>query len=345
MRALAVLTVRNEGAFLLDWLAHHLVVGFTDFLVATNDCDDGTDAMLDRLQELGVVAHLRNPGPHAGGVQWAALKQADRHPLLTAADWVLALDIDEYVNIHAGDGTLPALLARLPDADAITLTWRLFGNAGIMRFRDVPVAAQFLRAAPAALDWPWRAQMFKTLFRNDGTYCKLGVHRPRSPDPGRVESARWFDGSGTALPALYRRERLFSPPGHNNIQLAQINHYALGAMESYILKADRGRAVHGADRLGLDYWQDRNFCDAEDRSIARYAPASAVHRDRLAADPALAGLHAEAVAWRQRRFGELMQAEDMRALFGRLVMTPPARVLPTDIATEIRGNLTKGQVP
>ena len=33
MKALAIVTLRNEGAFLIDWLAHHRAVGFTDFLV------------------------------------------------------------------------------------------------------------------------------------------------------------------------------------------------------------------------------------------------------------------------------------------------------------------------
>ncbi|MES2816741.1 MAG: glycosyltransferase family 2 protein, partial [Pseudomonadota bacterium] len=53
MKITAVLCVRNEAAFLLEWLAHHRACGVTDFLVFTNDCDDGTDAMLDRLEALG----------------------------------------------------------------------------------------------------------------------------------------------------------------------------------------------------------------------------------------------------------------------------------------------------
>ena len=53
MRFLAILCVRNEAAFLMEWLAHHRAVGFTDFLVFSNDCQDGTDAMLDRLAEMG----------------------------------------------------------------------------------------------------------------------------------------------------------------------------------------------------------------------------------------------------------------------------------------------------
>ncbi len=53
MRAVAVLTVRNEGSFLIEWLAHHRACGFSDFLVFSNDCTDGTDLMLDRLAALG----------------------------------------------------------------------------------------------------------------------------------------------------------------------------------------------------------------------------------------------------------------------------------------------------
>ena len=63
MRATAVLTVRNEGAFLLEWLAHHKGIGFTDFLVFSNDCDDGTDAMLDRLARDGRAHPPAQPRP------------------------------------------------------------------------------------------------------------------------------------------------------------------------------------------------------------------------------------------------------------------------------------------
>ena len=127
---LAMLCVRNEGAFLLDWLAHHRATGFTDFLVFSNDCSDGTDLILDRLDAMGWLTHVRQTGPFSEGPQWAALKAANDHPLVTRARWVMVLDIDEFVNIHTGDHTLPALLAALPTATAIPLTWRLFGNGG-----------------------------------------------------------------------------------------------------------------------------------------------------------------------------------------------------------------------
>lgn len=324
MRFLAIITVKNEAAFLLEWLAHHRAVGFTDFLVFSNDCNDGTDTMLDQLQSLGLLTHVRNDGPYTKGVQWHALKTADDHPLVQQADWIMTLDIDEFVNIHTGDHTLNALLTALPVATAIPLTWRLFGNNGIHKYADQPITEQFTRAAPAILHWPWRAAMFKTLFRNDGAYKKLGVHRPRSPVDGKVEQARWFDGTGRELPEQYKRQKLFSPFARDNYQLAQLNHYALGAMESYVIKQDRGRSNVEGTALGLSYWVERNWNTDEDISIAALKDARDTQLQSLKSDPTLSTLHANAVKWRQNRFDQLMDSEPNRSLYGRLMVTPPS---------------------
>lgn len=340
-RILAILTVKNEGAFLLDWLSHHRAAGFTDFLVFSNDCEDGTDRILDRLEAIGWLGHVRNDGPHGKGPQWTALARADNHPLKMAADWVLVLDIDEFVNVHAGDRTVRALLSALPEATAIPLTWRLFGNCGVRIFEDRPVTGQFLRAAPAVMGWPWRAAMFKTLFRNDGSYRRLGVHRPRAPDPARLAHQRWFDGSGRRLAPSFHNARVFSDYGRDNYRLVQLNHYALGAMESYVLKCDRGRANREASATDLSYWVERNFCAAEDRTILGLAPRVAKLRAVLAADPVLGPLHAAAAAWRRRRFDALMRTEDWRGLFGRLMMAGPSRVLSAEEHGIIAGYATR----
>lgn len=325
MKITAVLCVRNEGAFLLEWLAHHRAVGVTDFLVFSNDCTDGTDAMLDRLEALGWLTHVPNPGPYDEGPQWAALKQADRHPLVRQADWLITFDIDEFINIHVGNRTIPDLLAALPQATAIPLTWRMFGNAGVVGFEDTPVTETFAQAAPTVLHWPWRAQLFKTLFRNDGSYRKFGVHRPRAPDPARMAGQRWFDGSGRALPATLQTQRIFLDPGQDRNRLVQLNHYALGSVEGFLLKCDRGNSFHNGEPLNMDYWVERNFCAVEDHTIL--ALDSSALRNALHADPVLGPQHRSAVAWRHARFLALMAKEPWRALYGRLLMTPPTRTL------------------
>lgn len=337
MRILAVLTVRNEGAFLLEWLAHHRAAGVTDFLVYSNDCQDGTDQILDHLQSMGWLTHERNDGPYdKRGIQFTALKAAEKHPLVKQADWIVALDVDEFVNVHVGQRRLPDLIDALPDATAITLTWRVFGNAGQEEYQDQPITDSFIQAAPTILHWPWRAAMFKTLYRNDGSYKKLGVHRPRQLQEGA--NPAWFDGSGRQLGKGFLNQRIFSDFGQDNFQLVQLNHYPLGAMESYVVKSDRGRAVHRDDKLGMDYWVERNFADEEDTSIAGLAPARSGLQAELMADKTLSDLHQKAVAWRKARFQELMLEEPNRALFTRLLMTPLSRSISKENAEILRAH-------
>ena len=326
MKLTAVLCVRNEAAFLLDWLAWHRSVGVTDFVVVSNDCDDGTDTMLDRLADMGEVTHIRNAPPYGkGGIQFSGLKLAQKTPAVQNADRLLVLDIDEFVNVHVGDRTIPALIGALPDATAITLTWRVFGNAGVVAYEDTPVPLQFKQAAPAELQWPWRASMFKTLYRNDKTYRNLGVHRPRNPVEARLDQAQWFDGSGRALGDAMRTGRIFSDYTQDTRGLVQLNHYPLGAMQSYVLKSDRGRAVHSKDQLGLDYWVERNLNTDLDTSAMHLWDRAKPIRAALSADPKIQTLHAAAVAWRKSRFETLMLEDRYRDLYGRLLMSEPSR--------------------
>ncbi|MEO0379241.1 MAG: glycosyltransferase family 2 protein [Pseudomonadota bacterium] len=333
MSHVVITTLRNEGAFLLEWLAHHRAVGVDHFVVFSNDCDDGTDTMLDHLAGLGWLTHVRNDGPYdAAGIQFTALNHAAKLDVVRSADWLLAMDVDEFVNIHTGDGTFTALHNVLPEATAITLTWRLFGNNGQVRFNDKPVTETFVKAAPDILHWPWRASMFKTLYANDGTYDKPGVHRPRAPNLERLDSAGWFDGHGRALDSPFKTKRIFSNFGQPNYGLVQLNHYPLGAMETYVVKVDRGRVNRADTTLGADYWVERNFNAVKDTSIRRYDGLRDTILNALRDDPVLIDLHAAAVAWRKARFETLMEQEVYRALFGRLLMTPPAQPVAPEAA-------------
>ena len=47
---MALSTMKDEGPYVVEWVAHHLAVGFTDVMVYTNDCSDGTDTILKHLE-------------------------------------------------------------------------------------------------------------------------------------------------------------------------------------------------------------------------------------------------------------------------------------------------------
>jgi hypothetical protein len=181
-QVLVVTAMKNEAPFILEWIAYNRLIGVDHFLVYTNDCTDNTVALLDRLAELGLVTRRDNPYAPGGKVkpQHAALKDAVRQPVYRRADWIVTIDLDEFIAIHVGDGTLGDLFAACNQPNAISLTWRFFGNGGVIGYEDRPVVAQFTRCAPEAFPDPGLAWGFKTLFdKRSCRFRRLGRPPPR----------------------------------------------------------------------------------------------------------------------------------------------------------------------
>ncbi len=325
MRTLIISTMRNEAPVLLEWIAYHQHIGFTDFLIYSNDCDDGTDLMLDRLAALGHITHERNHSRGKKPVQWRALHKAERHPLTKSADWVYVTDVDEFLNIHAGDGLLADLIAARPDADGFALPWRMFGNSGVRTLADNPVMAQFTRAAPDVMIWPWRAVQYKSLFRPHARYAQFGVHRPKLENSR--DQGRWYDGNGEVDRAAQATYQFCRGPRYG---LAQINHYALGSIEGFLIKRDRGKPNRTGDTFDLNYWIERNFCTENDTTILRHANAVATRHAALLADPILKELHEAGFAWRQKRVASLLQDTEWFGLYAALLQAPATPPLPLD---------------
>lgn len=123
--------MRNEAMFVSEWVAYHLAIGFDQVFVCTNNCTDGTDAILDHLARLAPVYHIRNDGLGGLAPQRAGVLKVLAHPALAAAEWLLHIDADEFLNIHHGNGQVSDLLAHIDGFDAAAFTWRLFGDSHI----------------------------------------------------------------------------------------------------------------------------------------------------------------------------------------------------------------------
>jgi hypothetical protein len=312
-----VTAMKNEGPFILDWIAHHRVVGVDRFLVYTNDCDDGTDEVLDALAKEGVVVRRDNPYRETGNVpQHAAFRAAESEPIVTDAEWCLTLDVDEYINVHKGEGTLQDLFAATDGANVISMPWRLFGNGDLEGFEDAPVTHQFHACAPEFCSRPHQAWGFKSIYRNAGLFRRLGVHRPKGiVDESRL---RWVGGDGRPLPAKMWKNGWRMTSGTWGYDLVTLNHYAVRSAESYLVKRDRGRVNHVDRGQGVAYWFRMNHNAVEDSSIRRYDARVAEERARLAALPGVGETHEASVAWHRERIAELMQVDEFAELYGEI---------------------------
>jgi len=260
----------------LEWLAYHLCIGFDRAVICTNDCTDGSGALLDVLADRGLVTHLRHhpdegQAPQDSGIAVAleALEGSD-------TDWVLFIDADEFLNIQSGDGMIADLLAQAGEADVIALAWRFFGSSGLPDWSGGLIMEQFTMAE----DTPDEDHInFKSMFRR-AAFAHSHDHMPQQP---RVTCLRVVSAAGEDLPnrplLSARKYRKYQPLDRSiRWDVAQLNHYAVKSDDLFLMKNDRGDGQNGRNtgkryHLNWKWHRAANRNQVSDRSILRHMPA------------------------------------------------------------------------
>ncbi|MGB0506789.1 MAG: glycosyltransferase family 2 protein [Pikeienuella sp.] len=297
-----VTCIKNEAPFLIEWVAWHLWLGVTDFLVYTNDCDDGTDEILARLGEMGLAIRMANGAPRDGNMQYPALAHALKSGLLDSADWVISLDVDEFLRVKSGNGQLTDLFAATPNASYISICEVLFGDSARDTYEPGKVTQQFTRRQ-SMRPGKWKARRgVKTLFRPGADIAVFHTHRPILTDGA---SPTWLDGSGIPVPPGFATgdENGIDCRGRSN--LAVIHHYTIKSSEDFVAKAARGDVVFPERRLGARYLRQRNANGEDDHSLTEWPEGALDIYNQLITDPTLSQLHNAACAFYQNRITTL----------------------------------------
>ncbi|WP_375571628.1 glycosyltransferase family 2 protein [Seohaeicola saemankumensis] len=307
--------MKNEAPYIAEWIAYHRAIGVDNFLIYTNDCTDGTSEILDRMQQMGLLQHRNNDGWKGNSPQQSALNKALKEPLIRDADWIIHIDVDEFINVRCGNGTLDDFFDRVPDATNVAMTWRLFGHGGVTGLSDGFVIDQFEWCAPRFCPKPHTVWGFKTMFRNMGAYAKLSCHRPNKLRDDLREQVRWVNGSGQDMTREAAEKGWRNSVKSIGYDLLQLNHYALRSAESFLIKRQRGRALHVDRSIGLNYWIRMDWCDVRDITIKRNTPRMRAEFDAMMRDDTLRALHEQGLDWHRAKAAELQAMPEFQDLF------------------------------
>ena len=147
--ACVLTTARNEGPYLLDWVAYHLSIGFDHIFLYTNDNQDGSDGLLAALAAGGAVTLVHNErGPEVGPQEKAYAHALTLLPQILDYRWTAVLDLDEHLVFDAAIFDSVADFIGFQESqpvDAIALCWALFAALPGERWADAPSAERFLR--------------------------------------------------------------------------------------------------------------------------------------------------------------------------------------------------------
>lgn len=282
--------VKNEGPALLEWVAYHRLIGFDRIYVASNDCTDGTDQLLDALDDAGVIAgHIRHQPDPRFGPQKSAISAFKKANLLRDGDWFAFLDADEYLNVHLGGGCLDDLIEKIGTRKGMIIPWRLFGDGDTRGIITRQIDTPFVTAEELGGLQKHHVKSFYQIEQDVLEFEFGNTHRPKIVAGGDMTlddlllaghvswdhksriNQRWLAGN---VPW----GATFVAPSEFSTEFAQINHYSVRNREMYELKKKRGRGFHGKIAPGEapptrhddTFFETNNRNEAVDRSILRH---------------------------------------------------------------------------
>ena len=263
-------TMKNEGPYVLEWLAYHKSIGIDNFLIYSNDCTDGTNLMLNRLAQMGVITHFDNPQGPRMDPQRSAYSRSNKEQMVREHDWALIVDADEFVNVKTGDGSLDALRAACGPADAISIPWRMMGSCGEKHFDpDQLITERFTQGSTFEKPENGLVWGFKTMFRPN-KFDYFGVHRPKFQKWEKIGEGeiRWVNADGREMPHKILKGGWRFGEATLGYQNAQVNHYAIKSREDFLLKRLRGTAnSKNKGRIDTDYFGKYDLNANHDDSI------------------------------------------------------------------------------
>ena len=307
-RVFVATCMKDEGPFILEWVAWHRAMGVTDITVFTNDCSDGTDAILDRLSDLGHVQHLPNPAFafDSTAFQPVALNYAHQLRAMREADFFISMDVDEFINVTVGNHTLRALFNASGPFDVLSMSEVNHGSNQHEHYERGWLTDLF-PAHQTTTPGKFKSRRgVKSIVRLSERVEKLRNHRPDMHNENGQTA--WLDGSGRAT-GHFLADR--SENGHDcrgSFKLVRLEHFPLRSLDSYLAKMYRGDVVVTGKRVGRTYWRQRNRHDESSTAWeVQLKRAKAWYKKHLAKDVTLMALHEAACAAHAARIESLVK--------------------------------------
>ncbi|MDQ7727294.1 glycosyltransferase family 2 protein [Halomonas sp. SpR8] len=255
--------VKNEIDSLNEWLAYHLAVGASHFLMADNESDDGTYELLESLAQAGLVT-LISVSSEDGPPQLPAYQQLlEKRP--NDIDLVAFIDADEYLfptiepeppGKQSNSPLLDWLAEQFasPEVGALALNWACFGSNDA-KFRDEGlVIERFTQRAKQSFG---PNHHFKSIVR------PAYVNEFANPHYARLNRGCYVNALGQ--PVEPRLDKQGDPRMGLSEQIvwegARINHYLVKSVEEFVLgKSKRGSAATPNYQKQREYFirHDRN---------------------------------------------------------------------------------------
>ncbi|MBR2537353.1 MAG: glycosyltransferase family 2 protein [Hyphomicrobium sp.] len=249
---------KNEGPYILEWIAYHRALGIDRFFIADNASNDGSSQLLGVLHDANIINRIFFPGTPGIAPQLPAYREIMRvHG--TDADWTAFIDADEFLLPTDGETSVRPFICEVDKSNsvgAIGVNWAIYGSSGHADASAELVTERFSQRAEE--NFGTNAH-YKTIVRNSAWRATSSNPHKFLLESGYLETntlgavMERHPTRGDGLSASITWDRL------------RINHYVVKSKnEFFYRKRMRGRATINGVKRAESFFESHDLNEVTD---------------------------------------------------------------------------------
>lgn len=248
---------KNEGPYILEWIAFHQAIGVDKFYIVDNISNDGSSELLCKLHSLGVINRIEFKNEPNEKPQLLAYNRIIAE-LSDEDEFIAFIDADEFISPTDIDNGISSIIDIFNDQDigAVALNWAVYGSSYCIQPRsDSLVIERFDHRA--SQDAPVNKH-YKSVIRRTSLIC-AGAN------------PHFFNVHGKyVLTDLSELSKLTGVSDSTHWKGGRVNHYVIKSKnEFFSKKATRGRAAGNNSDLNSKFFRNHDI-----NSIREHFPYS-----------------------------------------------------------------------
>lgn len=135
MRVVLFTNARDES-HIKEWASHHLLIGFDNIIIF----DHKSIVPLEReFKDFDKRIKIINCHKVETNVKLTLMNLAKEIALTLNADWMIYLDVDEYIILNNGDNNkgIKIFLSNFKGVDQLAINWLMYGTSGLIETLNI----------------------------------------------------------------------------------------------------------------------------------------------------------------------------------------------------------------
>lgn len=234
----AVICIKDEGAYMQEWIEYHLLQGVEHFYIYNNNGTDNTQEILKPYIQKGLITWINFPGK---GVQKVIYNDAVEK-FKNETRWMTFIDADEFVFPLQKNQTFAHFLTDYENFSQLLIHWCIFGSSGHRKKTEGLVIERF------------------KMHEKRPSRTPKSVFNPRAVVFADVHNCLVFGKTVNENKTVFRRQKSKNPVATK----IRINHYMIKSWEEYLLKKKRGDVLLYDEKLNDAFFNMFDINETDD---------------------------------------------------------------------------------